>query len=85
MIWLDSDGEPFMDNITNVSWDGGSSTLTITLEKNYLGAGGTGIAAIDQSMPNIPSGKWVKHMVLRTQDDLVYVILVQLNFKINRL
>ncbi|MFA5366450.1 MAG: hypothetical protein WC333_00805 [Dehalococcoidia bacterium] len=51
--------------VTGHTWDGTGTTLTLAIP--YFGAGGTGhTAVVSLATKNIPSGKWVKAIVLRT-------------------
>ena len=68
----------YMTPVSSVTWDGG--TTTITLEDIYLGPSGSGVTSIDKCLPKLPSGKWVKHLVLRTTSDNMAIIYGQQYF-----
>ena len=74
MIWLTADGRHHMNSIETISFSG---TTTITLTLPYDGAGGTGAGSYSQALPDIPAGKFVKHMLVRAVDDIMYLIMGQ--------
>lgn len=75
-IYLDNSA--YMVPVSSVTWSG--SSTTITLEDIYLGASGSGETSIDKCLPKLPSGKWVKHLVVRTTSDNMAIIYGQQYF-----
>jgi hypothetical protein len=74
MIWLYDDGIEYMNNIENIVF--GSET-TITLSLPYSGTNSVGLASYSQALPNIPAGKYVKHLLMRGLDDNMVLFLGQ--------
>jgi len=65
-IYLSGDSHTYSIPITDVTWTG--SQTNIYSNFTYLGSTGSGTAIIDASLPQIPSGKYVKSLVVRTTD-----------------
>jgi len=65
-IYLSSDSHTYSIPITGITWTG--SQTNIYSNFTYLGSSSTGIAMIDSSLPKIPSGKYVKSLIVRTTD-----------------
>jgi hypothetical protein len=62
--------------VTGHTWDGTGTTLTLAIP--YSGTGGTGhTAVVSLSTKNIPPGKWVKSLVLRTTGGQLAFYLAQ--------
>ena len=78
IIYLDDDGEFGMNRVTEITWTG--SETQITLSSPYVGVGGTGVPVANYALPLIPAGKWVKFLIVRTTDDLMALIPSQVYY-----
>jgi hypothetical protein len=65
-IYLSDDSHTYSIPITGITWTG--SETQIYSNFTYLGSTSSGIAIIDESLPKIPSGKYVKSLIVRTTD-----------------
>lgn len=71
MIWLNSDTYQYMNNIDSITY---SAQTTIILSYPYGGTSSTGPASYTKCYPNIPIGKFTKHLLCRSLDDILYYI-----------
>ena len=74
-IYDSSDGEIYMNPVSSVTWDGNETT--ILLESVYLGSGSNSILVADYALPKLLDGNFVKHEIIRSSDDRMYLILSQ--------
>jgi len=71
-VWLDADGHTFENRVQAIN------ATDITLEQNYGGTGGAaGASTVGKAVPNITPTNWVKHMLIRTLDGNMHLILGQ--------
>jgi hypothetical protein len=73
-IWYGTDTDSYATPITSIVGN------TITLESIYAGTGGTGAAFADKSLPRVPTGKWIKHLISRTLDGSMELLVTQTYF-----
>lgn len=74
-IYLEDDGQSFMTPVSGVTWDGVETT--ITLERSYLGSGGQGVLVADYTLPRLSGNTFVKHLIVRGTNDIMYLVLSQ--------
>jgi hypothetical protein len=77
-IYFSNDTNLYSTPISSVTWTG--SQTNIFLESVYLGSGGSGTAIINSSMPKIPYGSYTKHIIVRSGDGAMYLLLGQTYF-----
>jgi len=70
-IFLDADGHQYMSPVDTISG------TNITLATPYTGPGGAGLSIVNKALPTLPDNKWVKHIVLRTFNNSMRLILSQ--------
>jgi hypothetical protein len=74
VVYFKSDTLVYERSITSIN------ATTITLSGNYTGTGGTGVGTYNASIKPLASGKYVKHLVLRSTDDKMHIIYGQEEF-----
>ncbi len=77
-IYKVSDNDIYMTPVTSTSWNG--SIFTINLATPYFGTSGTGNMAVNYAMPKLPVGKYAKHLIIRSTEGLMYLLLGQTYF-----
>ena len=74
-VYQSGDTDNYMTPVSGVTWDG--SGTTITLEAPYYGTGSSGTIITVYCLPKLPAGKYAKHLIVRSSDGLMYLVLAQ--------
>lgn len=77
-IVLYADGWQFITPIASTSFGGGNTT--VTLATPYYGTGGTGVTYCIAATSEIEDDKYVKHLILRTLDNNMHLVMGQTQF-----
>lgn len=75
LIYLSADSKVYMTRVSGVTWTG--SQTNIYLSAPYQGAGGSGTLVVNYALPIMPVGKYAKHLIIRSSDDIMLIIYAQ--------
>lgn len=76
-LLLATDDWMYMTPISSMSYSVGDDLTTVTLATPYYGAGGTAPTYVFAPIEEVPTDKWVKHLILRTLDDNLHLVMGQ--------
>ena len=77
------DGQTFMNPVSAVTWTG--SETEITLERPYQGSSGVGILVANYALPKLSGDTYVKHLIVRSADDRMFLFYAQTFFNVEAL